>query len=173
MDWNDGAGIALTINGNRYASLPDSEKANTGRHAAPVPCQYDWRDGCDKTATWRVGCGPNVRFYCDSHEGPPCGGVFFGEFVITPDTTREELAGVVSGGSHRIYSASGRDVHELRCCACGGWIGDTRNPYIEHVSIPLQAECHSQRSRDTDEAPCRACGEMRAVTPSTTPPETP
>ena len=55
MDWNDGAGIALTINGNRYASLPDSEKANTGGHAAPTPCQYDWRDGCDKTATWRVG----------------------------------------------------------------------------------------------------------------------
>ena len=85
-----------------------------------TPCQYDWRDGCDKTATWRVGCGPDVRFYCDSHEGPPCGGVFLGDFVITPDTTREELAGVVSCGFHLIYSASGRDVHDLRCCACGG-----------------------------------------------------
>ena len=51
--------------------------------------------------TWRVGCGTDVRFYCDSHEGPPCGGMFLGEFVITPDTTREKLAGVVSGGSHR------------------------------------------------------------------------
>ena len=139
----------------------------------PTPCQYDWRDGCDKTATWRVGCGPNVRFYCDSHEGPPCGGVFFDEFVITPDMTREELVGVVSCGFHRINSASGRDVHDLRCCACGEWIGDTRDPYIEHVSIPLQAKCLSQRSRDTDKAPCRACEEMRAVTPSTTPPETP
>ena len=93
----------------------------------PTPCQYDWRDGCDKTATWRVGCGPNVRFYCDSHEGPPCGGVFFDEFVITPDTTREELVGVVSCGFHRINSASGRDVHDLRCCACWEWIGDTQS----------------------------------------------
>ena len=93
-----------------------------------VPCQYDWRDGCSKTATWRVGCGPDVRFYCDSHEGPPCGGMFFDEFVITPDTTREELAGVARCGAHRIYSVSGRDVHDLRCCACGEWIGDTRDP---------------------------------------------
>ena len=107
---------------------PDSEKANTSTHAAPTPCQNDWRDGCDKTATWRVGCGPDVRFYCDSHEGPPCGGVFIGDFVITPDTTREELAGVARCGAHRIYSVSGRDVHDLRCCACGEWIGDTRDP---------------------------------------------
>ena len=106
-------------------------------------------------------------------KAPPCGGVFLGDFVITPDTTREELAGVVSCGFHLIYSASGRDVHDLRCCACGEWIGDTRDPYVEHVSIPRQAECLSRRSPNTDKAPCRACEEMRAVTPSTTPPETP
>ena len=114
----------------------------------PVPCQYDWRGGCDKTATWRVGCGPDVRFYCDSHEGPPCAGVFLGDFVITPDTTREELVGVVRCGAHRINSVSGRYVHDLRCCACWEWIGDTRDPRIRHVSIPLQAECLPERSRD-------------------------
>ena len=40
-----------------------------------------------------------------------------------------------------IYSASGRDVHELYCCACGEWIGDALDPDIEHVSEPLDAEC--------------------------------
>ena len=137
-----------------------------------APCQYDWLGGCDKTATWRVGCGPDVRFYCDSHEGPPCGGVFHGKFVITPDTTREELVGVVRCGRHRINSPSGRNVHDLRCCACWEWIGDTRDPYIKHVSIPRQAECLPERSHDTEEVPCRVCEEMWAATPSTTPPET-
>ena len=96
----------------------------------PVLCQYDWRDGCDKTATWRVGCGTDVRFYCDSHEGPPCGGVFLGEFVITPDTTREKLAGVVSGGSHRRIPRTtcgwaGSDPAGCRrpCTARTSWVG--------------------------------------------------
>ena len=84
MDWNDGAGIALAIKWTALCLTTGfgESKVPVGT-LPPTPCQYDWRDGCDKTATWRVGCGPDVRFYCDSHEGPPCGGVFLGEFVIT------------------------------------------------------------------------------------------
>ena len=130
-------------------------------------------DGCSKTATWRAGCGPDVRFYCDSHEGPPCGGVFLGNFVITPDTTREELLGVVSCGSHRLHSASGRDVHELCCCACGEWVGDTLDTEIKHVSIPLNAECHPQNTPYTCEMQCSACEEMFADALTATPSDNP
>ena len=101
--------------------------------ARRVQCQYTWLSGCYETATWQVGCGSDVRFYCDSHEGPPCGGVFLGDFVITRDTTRQDLLSVVSCGSHRIHSVSGRDVHELWCCACGEWVGDTQDPEIADV----------------------------------------
>ena len=133
----------------------------------PVPCQDTWMGGCSSFATWRVGCGPDVRFFCDSHEGPPCGGVFLGDFAITPDTSRGELLQVVKCGAHRIHSLSGRDVHELWCCACGQWIGDAQDPEIEHVSIPLDAECRPQRTPDTDEVQCRACNEMFADALST------
>ena len=112
-------------------------------------------------------------FYCDSHEGPPCGGVFLSDFVITPDTTREDLVSVRICGAHRIQSLSGRDVHELWCCTCGEWIGDTQDSEIRHVSIPLQAECLPERSGDPDDTLCRACEEMLASTPTTTAPETP
>ena len=86
--------------------------------------------------TWRVACGPDIRFYCDEHEGPPCGGVFLSHFVIAAETTREDVLKVVGCGSHRLYTPSGRDVHELWCCACSEWIGDTEDPEIEHVSVP-------------------------------------
>lgn len=135
----------------------------------PVECQDTWMGGCSRTATWRVGCGPDILFYCDSHEGPPCGGLFFGDFVITPDTTRKELLGVVSCGSHRLLSASSRDVHELWCCACGEWIGDTQDPEIEHVSIPIDTQCHPEKTPDTCEMECRACEEMFADALSTAP----
>ena len=92
MDWNDGPGIALTIKRSLLCFTTGFGESKYQWARCPTPCQYDWRDGCSKTATWRVGCGTDVRFYCDSHEGPPCGGVFLGEFVITTDTTREELA---------------------------------------------------------------------------------
>lgn len=135
--------------------------------ARPVRCQDTWMDGCSNTATWRVGCGPDVRFYCDSHEGPPCGGVFRGDFVITPDTTREDLMSVC--GLHRIHSLSGRDVHKLWCCACGEWIGDTQDSEIEHVSIPLDAACNPKRTPDTGEMQYPACEKMFSDAMSPTP----
>ena len=104
-----------------------------------------------------MSCGPDVWYFCDSREGPPCGGVFIGDFVITPVTNHEELMGVVKCGSHRIHTMSGRDVHELRCCACGEWIGDTSDSEIEHVSIPLDAECRPENPRNTGELSCCAC----------------
>ena len=137
--------------------------------AWPVQCQDTSLGGCSKTATWRVGCGTDVRFYCDSHEGPPCGGVFLGDFVISPGTTREDLMSVLSCGAHRIHSLSGRDVHELWCCACGEWIGDTQDSEITHVSIPLDAECHPDNTSGTREMRCRACEEMFADALSATP----
>ena len=124
----------------------------------PIQCQDKWRDGCRNLATWQVGCGPNVWYFCDSHEGPPCGGIFADDFVITPDITREELRGVVNFGAHRIKSVSDRDVHELRCCACGEWVGDTLDSDIEHVSVSLDTECRPDKSRDTNEMSCCACG---------------
>ena len=125
--------------------------------ATPVLCQDTWRDGCRELATWQVNCGPDVWFFCVSHEGPPCGGVFGGDFVITPDTTRDELMAVVERGSHRIHSAAGRDVHELRCCACGVWIGDALDSDIRHVSEPLNAECRPGNPVDTNEPSCSDC----------------
>lgn len=140
--------------------------------ASTVLCQDTWMGGCGKTATWRMGCGPDVRFFCDSHEGSPCGGVFLGDFVITPDTTREDLMSVVNCGAHRIHSQSGRDVHGLWCCACGEWIGDSQYTEIGQVSISLDAECHPDRSREARELRCRACDKLLTVTPSGTPHET-
>ena len=135
----------------------------------PVPCQDTWMGGCSNFATWRVGCGPDVRFFCDSHEGPPCGGVFVGDFSIAPETTREELLQVVKCGAHRIHSLSGRDVHELWCCACGEWMGDIQDSEIAHVSIPLDAECQQKRTPGTGEVQCRACEEMFADALSASP----
>lgn len=137
----------------------------------PIECQDTWLDGCYRIATWRVSCGLDAWFFCDEHEGPPCGGVFFGQFVITPQTTREELLDVVSCGAHRIHSVSGHDVHELWCCACGEWVGDIRDPEIKHVSVPLAAECHTETRLDTTEVPCAACEQSLADTPSITIPE--
>ena len=138
--------------------------------AEPVQCQYTWRDGCYETATWRVSCGPDTRFYCDSHEGPPCGGVFLSDFKITAGTARKDVVSVFSCGSHRIHSPSGRDIYELSCCSCGEWIGDTEDPEIKHVSIPLRADCRPMSRSDSDEAGCRACDEMMADMSFTTPP---
>ena len=122
MDWNDGTGIALTIKRSLLCLTTGFGESKYQWARCPTPCPYDWRDGCDKTATWRVGCGPDVRSYCDSHEGPPCGGVFLGDFVITPDTTREELAGVVSGGSYqRIPGATRRAAEDLAPLGQVGW----------------------------------------------------
>ncbi len=109
--------------------------------ALHVRCQYGWRDVCGETAARQVGGGADMRRYCDPHEVPTYGGTFVGEFVIAPETTREELLEALEGSSVRIYSASGRDVHELYCCACGEWTGDALDPDIEHVSEPLDAEC--------------------------------
>ena len=138
-----------------------------------VQCQYSWMSGCYQVATWRVGCGPDVRYFCDEHEGPPCGGVFIGSFVIMPEMTQEVVARVRRCGAHRIESPSGRDVHELLCCACGEWIGDAQDPEIQHVSVPLQAECLPNRSRVADDTPCRACEETPAAMQATTATENP
>ena len=149
------------------------EREQIAAGTPPIRCHYAWQDGCFEAATWRVGCGPEVRYYCGSHEGPPCGGVFLGGFVITADTTREELVGVFGCGSLRIHSALGRDVHDLWCCACGEWVGDTQAPDIAHVSIPLQAECLPGRSRGNNELPCRVCEDTLAAAPTTTVHEAP
>ena len=109
-----------------------------------VRCRYGWADVCRETVSPQVGGGADARPFCEPHEIPPCGGTFIGEFVIAPETTHDELLGALEGSSVRIYSASGRDVHELHCCACGEWIGDALDPDIEHVSEPLNAECLSE-----------------------------
>ena len=140
----------------------------------PRPMSVHLVGGCYRTATWRVACGPDVRFLCDSHEGPPCGGVFANNFMIRPDTTRDDLAGVLACGLHRIHSSSGRDVHDLRCCACGEWIGDAKDAEISQISIPMDAKCEERcpvTDLDTVEVRCRACEEMWGeVTRSSIPP---
>ena len=92
-----------------------------------------------------------------------------GDFSIAPETTREELLQVVKCGAHRIHSLSGRDVHELWCCACGEWMGDIQDSEIAHVSIPLDAECQQKRTPGTGEVQCRACEEMFADALSASP----
>ena len=130
--------------------------------AGRVLCQDIRLGGCQEIATWRVTCGPEFRFFCDRHEGPPCGGVFLGEFVVKPTTTRNDLAVVLKCGVHRIYSGSGRDIHDLTCCSCGNWVGDSQDPEIEHVSLPLETECPPVGVRDIDGVRCPACEEMEA-----------
>ena len=139
--------------------------------ARPVQCQYTWRDGCHEAATWRVACGPYARFYCVAHEGPPCGGIFYGDFVITAETTREAVVSVLNCGLHRSYSPSGRYLNELRCCACSEWIGDIGDPEIKHVSIPLDADCRPTKRCGSQKERCRACEETMVATPSPVPPD--
>ena len=122
-----------------------------------IQCQDTWLDGCNEIANWQISCGPEIGFYCDRHEGPPCGGEFLSDFVISAETTREELERVLRCGVHRIHSWSGLDVHELRCCACSQWIGNVEDPEISHVSIPLQAECRSQDASVVDVVRCLLC----------------
>lgn len=125
-------------------------------------CQYGWRDGCSESATWLVACGPNVGYFCDSHEGPPCGGVFIGEFVVMPETTRGDVVSVHQCGSHLINSASGRSINDLFCCTCGEWIGDIQDPAIKHVSLSLEAECRPSTVGDSCPLACRACEQLEA-----------
>ena len=125
-----------------------------------VQCQDGWRDGCSEPATWLVACGPKVGYFCGSHEGPPCGGVFIGEFTVAPETTRDDVVSVRRCGAHLIQSASDRNIHDLFCCACGEWIGDMQDPEIRHVSLPLESECRPGIDRDTGRLKCPACEEM-------------
>ena len=104
---------------------------------------------------------PDVRYFCDSHkERHPCRGTFFGEFMITPQTTRGDLVSVLNCGAHLINTASGRWIHDLFCCACGEWVGDMEDPEIRHVSLPLETECRPRKSLDASNSRCRACEEM-------------
>ena len=128
-----------------------------------VPCQYDWRDGCSEPATWLVACGPSIGYFCRSHEGPPCGGLFIGEFTVTPETTRDDMVSVRRCGAHLIRSASDRNIQDLFCCACGEWIGDMQDPEIRHVSLPLESECRPMRDRDKRNLKCRACEELETL----------
>lgn len=126
-----------------------------------VLCQFTWREECPETATWKVACGPDESYFCDAHHGPhPCRGVFIGEFVVTPETARADVLRVRRCGAHLMSSASGREIDDLFCCACGEWVGDMEDPEISHVSLPLDTECDPERDLDRPESRCRACAEL-------------